>query len=43
MLVFLPSAIVVGLLLVRMGRKSGLLNSGKKAAKKKSSIEVVDE
>ncbi|XP_054853921.1 myelin protein zero-like protein 3 [Eublepharis macularius] len=43
MLVFLPSAIVVALLLVRMGRKSGALNSRKKFACKKSSIEVVDE
>ncbi|XP_077162098.1 myelin protein zero-like protein 3 isoform X2 [Paroedura picta] len=43
MLVFLPSAVVAVLLLVRMGRKSGALSSGKKFACKKSSIEVVDE
>nr|XP_056716794.1 myelin protein zero-like protein 3 [Euleptes europaea] len=42
-LVFLPSAMVVVLLLVRMGRKSGVLNSGKKFAYQKSSIEVIDE
>ncbi|XP_061449378.1 myelin protein zero-like protein 3 [Rhineura floridana] len=42
-LVFLPSAIVVALLLVRMGRKFGVLKSRKKFSYKKSSIEVSDE
>ncbi|XP_048368066.1 myelin protein zero-like protein 3 [Sphaerodactylus townsendi] len=43
LLVFLPSAVVVAALLVRMGKKSGVLNSRKKFAYKMSSIEVVDE
>uniref|UniRef100_A0A8D0KNR2 Myelin protein zero like 3 n=1 Tax=Salvator merianae TaxID=96440 RepID=A0A8D0KNR2_SALMN len=44
LLVFLPSAVVVTLLLVRMGKKSGLLKGRKKKASyKKSSIEVPDE
>ncbi|XP_015269227.1 PREDICTED: myelin protein zero-like protein 3 [Gekko japonicus] len=43
LLVFLPAALVVLLLLVRMGRKSGALSRGKKLPNKKSSIEVVDE
>ncbi|XP_074417386.1 myelin protein zero-like protein 3 isoform X3 [Larus michahellis] len=42
-LVFLPSAIVVVLLLVRMGRKFGALKEKKKSGCKKSSIEVSDE
>ncbi|KAJ7305375.1 hypothetical protein JRQ81_011329 [Phrynocephalus forsythii] len=43
-LVFLPSAAVVALLLVRMGKKSGWLSSRKEMGyKKKSSIEVSDE
>uniref|UniRef100_A0A6J0TUN6 Myelin protein zero-like protein 3 n=1 Tax=Pogona vitticeps TaxID=103695 RepID=A0A6J0TUN6_9SAUR len=42
-LVFLPSAIVIALLLVRMGKKLGLLKSRKKFSYKKSSIEVSDE
>lgn len=42
LLVFLPAALVVLLLLVRMGRKSGALGRGKKLPYK-SSIEVVDE
>ncbi|XP_074792649.1 myelin protein zero-like protein 3 isoform X2 [Natator depressus] len=42
-LVFLPSAIVVILLLVRMGRKFGVLKHRKKSGYKKSSIEVSDE
>ncbi|XP_064380276.1 myelin protein zero-like protein 3 [Dromaius novaehollandiae] len=41
-LVFLPSIIVVILLLVRMGRKFGVLKE-KKSGCKKSSIEVSDE
>ncbi|KAL8173418.1 UNVERIFIED_CONTAM: hypothetical protein K2H54_002333 [Gekko kuhli] len=43
LLVFLPAALVVVLLLVRMGRKSGALSRGKKLPYKKSSIEVLDE
>ncbi|XP_008940894.1 PREDICTED: myelin protein zero-like protein 3, partial [Merops nubicus] len=39
-LVFLPSFIVVVLLLVRMGRKYGVLKEKKKSGCKKSSIEV---
>lgn len=42
-LVFLPSIIVVVLLLVRMGRKFGVLKEKKKPGCKKSSIEVSDE
>ena len=42
-LVFLPSVIVVVLLLVRMGRKLGVLKEKKKPGCKKSSIEVSDE
>ncbi|XP_025049609.1 myelin protein zero-like protein 3, partial [Alligator sinensis] len=42
-LVFVPSVIVVILLLVRMGRKFGLLKNKKKSGYKKSSIEVSDE
>uniref|UniRef100_A0A663LZP7 Myelin protein zero like 3 n=1 Tax=Athene cunicularia TaxID=194338 RepID=A0A663LZP7_ATHCN len=42
-LVFLPSIIVVVLLLVRMGRKFGVLKEKKKSGCKKSSIEVSDE
>ncbi|XP_075765823.1 myelin protein zero-like protein 3 isoform X2 [Pelodiscus sinensis] len=42
-LVFLPSAIVVILLLVRMGRKFGVLKHQKKSGYKKSSIEVSDD
>lgn len=42
-LVFLPSIIVVTLLLVRMGRKFGVLKEKKKSGCKKSSIEVSDE
>lgn len=42
-LVFLPSVIVVVLLLVRMGRKFGVLKEKKKSGCKKSSIEVSDE
>ncbi|KAM6400373.1 myelin protein zero-like protein 3 [Rhynochetos jubatus] len=42
-LVFLPSLIVVVLLLVRMGRKFGVLQEKKKSGCKKSSIEVSDE
>ncbi|KAM6107649.1 myelin protein zero-like protein 3 [Pterocles gutturalis] len=42
-LVFLPSAIVVILLLVRMGRKFGVLKEKKRSGCKKSSIEVSDE
>ncbi|KAM6295870.1 myelin protein zero-like protein 3 [Aegotheles albertisi] len=41
--VFLPSVIVVVLLLVRMGRKFGVLKKKKKPGCKKSSIEVSDE
>ncbi|XP_014804989.1 PREDICTED: myelin protein zero-like protein 3 isoform X2 [Calidris pugnax] len=41
--VFLPSVIVVVLLLVRMGRKIGVLKEKKKSGCKKSSIEVSDE
>ncbi|XP_042329062.1 myelin protein zero-like protein 3 isoform X2 [Sceloporus undulatus] len=43
LLVFLPSALVVMLLGVRMGRKSGLLKAKKKFGYKKSSIEVSDK
>ncbi|XP_053125668.1 myelin protein zero-like protein 3 [Hemicordylus capensis] len=43
LLVFLPSAAVVCLLLIRMGRKFGVLKGGKKAGYKKSSIEVSEE
>ncbi|XP_062816910.1 myelin protein zero-like protein 3 isoform X1 [Anolis carolinensis] len=44
LLVFLPSAVVVALLLVRMGKKSGLLKAKKrKFGYKKSSIEVSDD
>ncbi|KFP90878.1 Myelin protein zero-like 3, partial [Apaloderma vittatum] len=42
-LVFLPSVVVVVLLLVRMGRKFGVLKEKKKFGYKKSSIEVSDE
>ncbi|XP_040390263.1 myelin protein zero-like protein 3 isoform X2 [Cygnus olor] len=42
-LVFLPSIVVVILMLVRLGRKSGLLKEKKKSGCKKSSIEVSDE
>ncbi|XP_071432491.1 myelin protein zero-like protein 3 [Pithys albifrons albifrons] len=42
-LVFLPSIIVVILLLVRMGRKFGMLKEKRKGGYKKSSIEVSDE
>ncbi|XP_068773075.1 myelin protein zero-like protein 3 [Struthio camelus] len=42
-LVFLPSIVVVVLLLVRMGRKFGVLKEKKKSGCKKSSIEVSDE
>uniref|UniRef100_A0A8B9PT14 Myelin protein zero like 3 n=1 Tax=Apteryx owenii TaxID=8824 RepID=A0A8B9PT14_APTOW len=42
-LVFLPSIVVVILLLVRMGRKFGVLKEKKKPGCKKSSIEVSDE
>ncbi|KFZ63450.1 Myelin protein zero-like 3, partial [Antrostomus carolinensis] len=42
-LVFLPSITVVVLLLVRMGRKFGVLKEKKKSGYKKSSIEVSDE
>uniref|UniRef100_A0A8D0L3L1 Myelin protein zero like 3 n=1 Tax=Sphenodon punctatus TaxID=8508 RepID=A0A8D0L3L1_SPHPU len=42
-LVFLPSAVVVALLLVRMGRKLGVLKDRKKSGYKRSSIEVLDE
>uniref|UniRef100_A0A8D2N2H5 Ig-like domain-containing protein n=1 Tax=Zonotrichia albicollis TaxID=44394 RepID=A0A8D2N2H5_ZONAL len=42
-LVFLPSALVVVLLLVRMGRKFRLLKEKGKYGYKKSSIEVSDE
>ncbi|XP_019398620.1 PREDICTED: myelin protein zero-like protein 3 [Crocodylus porosus] len=41
--VFIPSVVVVILLLVRMGRKFGLLKNRKKSGYKKSSIEVSDE
>ncbi|XP_010157166.1 PREDICTED: myelin protein zero-like protein 3 [Eurypyga helias] len=41
--VFLPSVVVVVLLLVRMGRKCGVLQEKKKPGCKKSSIEVSDE
>lgn len=42
-LVFLPSALVLVLLLVRMGRKFRLLKEKGKCGYKKSSIEVSDE
>ncbi|KGL78334.1 Myelin protein zero-like 3, partial [Tinamus guttatus] len=42
-LVFLPSILVVILLLVRMGRKFGVLKEKKTSGCKKSSIEVSDE
>ncbi|VFV41232.1 myelin protein zero-like protein [Lynx pardinus] len=42
-LVFVPSAVVVVLLLVRMGRKSAGLKKRNKSGYKKSSIEVSDE
>ncbi|XP_064029370.1 myelin protein zero-like protein 3 [Pogoniulus pusillus] len=42
-LVFLPSLLVVLLLLVRMGRNFGVLKEKKKPGCKKSSIEVSDE
>lgn len=42
-LVFIPSAAVVVLLLVRMGRKSAGLKKRGKSGYKKSSIEVSDE
>lgn len=42
-LVFLPSAVVVVLLLVRMARKSAGLKKRSKSGYKKSSIEVSDE
>uniref|UniRef100_A0A8C8S1S2 Myelin protein zero like 3 n=1 Tax=Pelusios castaneus TaxID=367368 RepID=A0A8C8S1S2_9SAUR len=42
-LVFLPSVVVVLLLLVRMGRKFGILKHRRKSGYKKSSIEVSDE
>ncbi|XP_044279631.1 myelin protein zero-like protein 3 [Varanus komodoensis] len=41
-LVFLPSAVVVALLLIRMGRKVGVLPRWKDVGYKKSSIEVSD-
>lgn len=42
-LVFVPSAVVAVLLLVRMGRKSAGLKRRSKSGYKKSSIEVSDE
>lgn len=42
-LVFIPSAVVVVLLLVRMGRQAAGLNKRSKAGYKKSSIEVSDD
>ncbi|XP_049712819.1 myelin protein zero-like protein 3 [Elephas maximus indicus] len=42
-LVFIPSAVVVVLLLVRMGRKSAGLKKRSKSGYKKSSIEVSDD
>ncbi|XP_007494774.2 myelin protein zero-like protein 3 [Monodelphis domestica] len=42
-LVFIPSAVVVTLLLVRMGRKSAGLKKKSKSGYKKSSIEVSDD
>uniref|UniRef100_A0A6I8NE07 Myelin protein zero like 3 n=1 Tax=Ornithorhynchus anatinus TaxID=9258 RepID=A0A6I8NE07_ORNAN len=42
-MVFIPSAIVVTLLLVRMGRKSAGLKKRSKSGYKKSSIEVSDD
>ncbi|OWK17727.1 MPZL3 [Cervus elaphus hippelaphus] len=42
-LVFIPSTVVVILLLVRMGRKSAGLKKRSKSGYKKSSIEVSDE
>ena len=42
-LVFLPSAVVVVLLLLRMARKSAGLKKRSKSGYKKSSIEVSDE
>uniref|UniRef100_A0A673VAD2 Immunoglobulin V-set domain-containing protein n=1 Tax=Suricata suricatta TaxID=37032 RepID=A0A673VAD2_SURSU len=42
-LVFLPSAVVVALLLVRMGRKAAGLKRRSKSGYKKSSIEVSDD
>lgn len=43
LLVFIPSAVVVVLLLVRMGRKSAGPRGRSKSGYKKSSIEVSDE
>lgn len=44
LLVFLPSALVVSLLLLRMGRKFGALRGGQRSGGcKKSSIEVPDQ
>lgn len=42
-LVFLPSGIVVILLLVRMNQKSGLMKARRQPGYKKSSIEVSEE
>lgn len=42
-LVFIPSAVVVVLLLVRMGRKATGVKKRSRSAYKKSSIEVSDE
>ncbi|XP_025019895.1 myelin protein zero-like protein 3 [Python bivittatus] len=42
-LIFLPSAIVVILLLVRMSKKSGLMKARRRPVYKKSSIEVSEE
>lgn len=42
-LVFLPSGIVVVLLLVRMNQKSGLMKARRQLGYKKSSIEVSEE
>ncbi|ELW65869.1 Myelin protein zero-like protein 3 [Tupaia chinensis] len=42
-LVFIPSAVVVVLLLVRMGRKAAGLRKRSKSGYKKSSIEVSDD
>ncbi|KAM5245466.1 myelin protein zero-like protein 3 isoform 2-T2 [Ctenodactylus gundi] len=42
-LVFIPSAVVVALLLVRMGRKAAGLSKRSKSGYKKSSIEVSDD
>lgn len=42
-LVFIPSAVVVAVLLLRMGRKAAGLKKRSKCGYKKSSIEVSDE